>query len=75
MRILTALWIITTAFAVGSARAEDPVYFPDAAMKAAVEDTLSIPDPTPSDMLGLTSLYARSRGITDITGIRPEDLI
>jgi hypothetical protein len=37
-------------------RAEAPVDFPDARLKAAVEDTLWVDDPTPTDMLGLTSL-------------------
>jgi hypothetical protein len=36
--------------------AEDPVYFPDANLKAAVESALGISNPTPTDMLSLTSL-------------------
>jgi hypothetical protein len=51
------------------AMAEDPVYFADANLKAAVESHLGISDPTPTDMLSLTSLTAVSRGIVDLTGI------
>ena len=46
-----------------------PVYFRDATLKAAVESELSILDPTPRDMLGLTSLFSVSQAITDITGL------
>ncbi|UCD49216.1 MAG: leucine-rich repeat domain-containing protein, partial [Phycisphaerales bacterium] len=49
--------------------AEDPVYFPDPNMKSAVENALWISDPTPTDMLALTSLSARSWGISDLTGL------
>jgi hypothetical protein len=49
--------------------AEDPVYFADANLKAAVEAALGKSDPTPSDMLGLTSLSAYSQGIADLTGV------
>jgi hypothetical protein len=51
------------------AMAQDPVYFPDANLKAAVESELGIPDPTPTDMLLLTSLSAVNRQIVDLTGI------
>lgn len=49
--------------------AEDPVYFADENLKAAVEEALGITNPTPSDMLGLTYLDARQRGIVDLTGL------
>lgn len=39
-----------------AAAAEDPVDFPDMNLKAAVEAALWKPDPTPTDMLGLTEL-------------------
>jgi len=51
------------------AMAEDPVYFADANLKAAVESALGISDPTPTDMLSLTNLNANDRGIVDLTGI------
>src|SRR3972149_1911238 len=53
----------------GPALAEDPVYFADANLKAAVEAALGKTDPTPTDMLGLTSLDASSKGITNLTGL------
>lgn len=53
---------------------EEPVYFPDATLKAAVEDALWTPDPTPSNMLELTSLeydsgWAGAPRITSLTGL------
>jgi hypothetical protein len=55
--------------------AEDPVYFPDPCMKTAVEGDLWITDPTPTDMLGLTSLacdavWDQGGAISDLTGIQ-----
>ena len=49
--------------------AEAPVYFTDDKLKAAVEAELWISEPTPEDMLGLTSLYAGDDGIIDLTGL------
>jgi hypothetical protein len=49
--------------------AEDPVHFADAHLKAAVESKLWVSDPTPTDMLALTSLEAGSLGIADLTGL------
>ena len=49
--------------------AEEPVYFPDVNLRAAVEAELGITDPTPTDMLGLTYLDAGGRGIVDLTGL------
>jgi hypothetical protein len=48
---------------------EQPVYFADPNLKAAVEQELSKSKPTPSDMLTLTILTANSLGITDLTGL------
>lgn len=48
---------------------DGPVYFADPVLKNLVEDELWVYDPTPEDMLGLTSLRAPSRGITDLTGL------
>ncbi len=48
---------------------ENPVYFADANLKADVEAVLGKTNPTPTDMLGLTSLWAQARGITDLTGL------
>jgi hypothetical protein len=41
--------------------AEEPVFFADANLKAVVEETLGITDPTPIDMLELTELSANAR--------------
>jgi hypothetical protein len=49
--------------------AEDPVTFGDPTLKAAVENELWVTDPTPTDMLGLTSLEAGSLEITSVTGL------
>jgi len=51
-----------------------PVYFPDANLKAAVEQELWISDPTPMDMLGLTqliqpNLYTRGNAVTNLAGL------
>ena len=66
-RVLPALAL--SLFLVAPARAEDPVNFPDAKLKAAVEEALWIPDPTPIDMLALTSLNAGSRRVSSLTGV------
>jgi hypothetical protein len=57
-----------------SARAEEPVYFADARLKTAVEETLWITDPTATDMLGLVELVCADtpgwgRAIADLTGL------
>ncbi len=48
---------------------ENSVYFADPNLESAVEAELGVSDPTPTDMLGLTSLSANNMGISDITGI------
>jgi len=53
---------------------DGPVRFPDANLKAAVEQELWISDPTPADMLGLTQLiqpnmYTRDNAVTNLTGL------
>ncbi len=49
--------------------AEDPVYFADANLKAAVESELGIYDPTPTDMLALNTFEAYGTEIQFLTGI------
>jgi hypothetical protein len=49
--------------------AEDAVHFADEKLKALVEETLWISDPTPTDMLGLTSLDGDNKGITSLVGL------
>jgi len=66
---------ISWCFFVAPVLAEDPVYFADPRLKAAVEDDLWISDPTPTDMLGLTSLSCvpdwnnTENGIENLTGL------
>lgn len=51
------------------ASAEDPVFFADPNLRAAIEEVLWVYDPTPTDMLGLTSLNVGDCGISDLTGL------
>jgi hypothetical protein len=67
MRVLFALLVILSLFS--SVQAEEPVYFADEHLKAAVEEALWTADPTPTDMLGLTSLNVTQKGIVRITGL------
>lgn len=48
---------------------QGPVAFCDANLKAAVEAALGITDPTPNDMLNLTSLTANSKNIPCLGGL------
>lgn len=54
---------------VHAAKAETPVYFEDQELKALVEQTLWISDPTPSDMLALTRLESHHGEITSLIGL------
>lgn len=58
---------------VSPAWAEEPVHFTDPLLQAAVEQTLWIADPTPTDMLGMTSLSSQGGThelrITSLTGL------
>lgn len=65
--------LIGIAALVGSAAAEDPVYFADSDLKEAVESNLWVTDPTPTDMLGLQSLTCIECGITSLTGLEYAD--
>ncbi|MBN1507023.1 MAG: hypothetical protein JW955_09260 [Sedimentisphaerales bacterium] len=58
------LWL---PFAAG---AESPVDFADPVLKKAVEQTLWLVDPTPSDMLGLTSLRCCNSHISSLAGLQ-----
>jgi len=66
-RVLLALTLSVSLS--GLVQAEDPVEFADPKLKAAVEGELWISDPTPTDMLGLTTLNASWEGIIDLTGL------
>jgi hypothetical protein len=62
-----ALWLLLCL--PQTAAAEDPVHFDDDNLKSAVEGALGKTNPTPTDMLALTSLDARWRNIGDLTGL------
>lgn len=51
------------------AAAEEPVNFGDRNLRLAVEESLWIADPTPSDMLGLFYLDVTAKEIYDLTGL------
>lgn len=50
-------------------RWNQPVSFADSRLKALVEAELWVWNPTPADMLSLTSLSAHFEGITDLSGL------
>jgi len=49
---------------------EEPIAFADSNLKGAVEQTLGIRNPTPTDMLALTDLQAWALGIQDLEGLQ-----
>ncbi len=61
--------LLAVILLVGLAPAEEPVHFADPNLRAAVEEELWVLDPTPTDMLGLTSLRAGSLEIEDLAGL------
>jgi len=69
MKRAECLIVVLIAAMPGVVKAEEPVYFADANLNACVEATLGITDPTPTDMLGLTSLGCTYSGIVDLTGL------
>lgn len=66
-KIYLIILFITTITHV--APAEEPVYFADVNLKAVVEEALGVTDPTPTDMLRLTSLDAYNKRISDLAGL------
>ena len=73
MRIAYLSIVLSVLLAV-TAAGESPVDFPDVNLKAAVEEALWTLDPTPTDMLGLTTLTSvgsvtRNRAIVNLTGL------
>lgn len=69
--VVNKAWLVfaLSLLSSGVLYAEDPVNFSDLNLKAAVERELWTSDPTPTDMLGLTSLQAGSLGIKTISGL------
>jgi uncharacterized repeat protein (TIGR02543 family) len=68
MRYISRI-LVFSLFACTAAWGEDPVHFADPQLQAVVEEELWITDPTPTDMLGLISLDASNRNITEMTGL------
>jgi len=53
----------------GAAAGQEPVDFADSNLKAFVEQSLGVVDPTSNDMLGLTQLYAAGAGVESLSGL------
>ena len=69
MKWLTAALLAWFFLPAALIPAEQPVYFADAHLKAAVEAELGLTDPNAADMLLLITLNAGFRDITDLTGL------
>jgi len=69
MRVRRAAPILSTLVMMTAAVHGAAVYFADPNLKAVVEATLGVPDPTPEDMSGLSSLAGWRLGIADLTGL------
>jgi hypothetical protein len=70
MKRSAILGIVAVAIWVASAAGEEPVYFPDQDLREAVESAMGMIDPTPTDMLGLTSLTSRwHSGAMNLSGL------
>jgi hypothetical protein len=66
---LASSLLINSILLFGAVQADEPVYFANPNLQAAVEDALWIFDPTPTDMQGLTYLDGSYLGIDDLTGL------
>jgi hypothetical protein len=64
-----ALLVLSLLCAVNVAGAEEPVYFADANLKAAVESSLGVSNPTPTQMLELTYLWVTYKAIANPAGL------
>lgn len=69
MRERVLLVAVLVCFFAVPLLAEDPVHFANETLKTAVEDALWVWDPTPADMLGLTSLTVGSEKIDSVVGL------
>jgi internalin A len=54
---------------LGTAAGQEPVDFADPGLKDSVEQTLGVVDPTPTDMLEVTQLYAAGKSIVSLSGL------
>jgi hypothetical protein len=66
---LLVLVLISPAVTSAGFVSEEPVYIPDANLKAAIERTLGIFEPNQTEMLNLVSLRAEGVRIVDLTGL------
>jgi hypothetical protein len=65
-----SVFLIICALAMHACTAqESSIHIPDPYLKAAIEDKLWVWDPTPTDMLELTSLNLSSRKIENLKGL------
>ena len=64
-----ALVVLVAVVLMQPLLAEEPVDFDDANLKIAIENELGVFDPTPTDMLSLTSLDVEKGGITSLSGL------
>ncbi|GAI97944.1 unnamed protein product, partial [marine sediment metagenome] len=69
MRRIRCLIVVLTMAMPGLALSEEPVYFADPNLQAAVEKALGVSEPNATDMLDLTVLDANKKGIVDLTGL------
>ena len=69
MKRTACLILVLLAYLPGQALPQEPVYFADSNLKAAVEEELGVSNPSPDDMFGLFFLDASNRSIVDLTGI------
>ena len=70
MKVLTCvLLMLMSSVLCPFVQAETPVFFADPNLKAAVEQTIGIVNPTPMDMLNMTSLSAYNMDIINLNGL------
>jgi hypothetical protein len=66
---ISGVSLVICTLAVYACSAQESIHIPDPRLKTIVEHALWVWDPTPADMLGLTSLNLSSRKIKDLTGL------
>ncbi len=69
MRLFISVGMLVNIFFISPTLAEEPVYFSDENLKAAIEAELGVSDPTPTEMLYLTELICNDCYIRGITGL------
>ncbi|GAI76684.1 unnamed protein product, partial [marine sediment metagenome] len=69
IRRIRCLIVVLTMAMPALALSEEPVYFANTNLKAAVEKALGVSEPNATDMLGLTELNASSKDIVELAGL------